>query len=220
MAVLACAGAAVVSGELEIPDGGPWHALLRLDRDTAPSGAVELAWEGAAAPWRGTVARAGALVEGGPVELLVVGGAGRLGRMLPGASYRQATVRVVLGQLLADAGEVLASSTPAALLARTLPRWSRVEGPAGAQLDALTRALGVGWRVLPSGQVWLGPAPAALVLPSDAVVLRRQPVLGQIELTTGRPWELVPGGPFEGQRVASVQVSLSPSRLRSCLCLS
>lgn len=221
MAVLTCADAPVIRGDLEVPDGGAWHASLRLDRDTAPAGAVELRWEGLAAPWRGTVTpRAGVLVEGGPVELLVVGGAGGLGRILPGASYRQATVRVVLGQLLVEAGEQLASATPAALLARTLPRWTRQQGPAGAQLDALARALGVGWRVLPSGQVWLGPAPAALVLPSDAAILRRQPALGQVDLTTGRPWELVPGGLFEGQRVASVQVSLSPSRLRSCLCLS
>jgi len=80
--------------------------------------------------------------------------------------------------------------------------------------------LGVGWRVLPSGQVWLGSPPAALVLPSDVVLLRRQPALGQVELTTGRPWELVPGGLFEGQRVASIRIELSSSRLRSCLCLS
>lgn len=220
MAVLTCAGSPAITGEIEIPAGGPWHALLRLDRDAALSGAVELRWEGATASWWGMVARGGVLVEGGPVEVLVVGGAGRLGRVLPGASYRQATVRVVLGQLLADAGEVLSSSTPAALLSRTLPRWSRAEGPAAAQLDALARVLGVGWRVLPSGQVWLGPAPSAVVLPADAVLLRRQPALGQIELTTGRPWELVPGGLFEGQRVASVRIELTPSRLRSCLCLS
>jgi hypothetical protein len=127
---------------------------------------------------------------------------------------------VVLGQLLAAAGEVLAPSTSTALLDRLLPRWTRQGGPAGAQIEALARVLGVGWRVLPEGGVWLGERPAPLVLPPEATLLRRRPLPGVIEVALPRPWALVPGGTFEGRRVGSVAVSLSPSHLRGSLCLS
>lgn len=221
MAYLTCAGAPVTAGTVTVPRRGAWHARLRLDAATAPPGAVELAWEGSTVPWRGTVAaRAGALVEGGPVELLLVGGAGGLGRSLPGASYRQVTARVVLGQLLAAAGEQLAGGTLPAVLGRQLARWTRVAGTAGAQLDALASALGVGWRVLPDGGVWLGvDAGAALVLPDDATLVHRRPASGRVEVATAQPWALASGATFEGAPILAIEHQIAPTCLRSTLCL-
>jgi hypothetical protein len=223
MAALTCAGKAVTRGEVEVPRSGPWHADLWLDADTAPSGAVELVWDGAPSPWRGFVVpgRAGVLTEGGPVEVRVVGGAGGLGKRLPGQSYRSATARLIVEQLLAAAGERLDGSTATALLVRQLARWSRAAGTTGEQLDALAGQLGVSWRVLPGGKVWLGVPPTTpLSLPPEAVVVRRQPVLAQVELAHGSPWTLTAGGTFEGRTVASLSIQLSPTRFRSVLCLS
>jgi len=221
VAFLTVAGLAVTAGTVTVPRRGAWHARVRLDAATPPTGAVALSWEGAAAPWRATVtARAGVLVSGGPVELLLVGGAGGLGKSLPGGSYRQATVRLVLGQLLAAAGEQLAGATLPSLLDRLLARWSRAAGPAGAQLASLAAALGVTWRVLPDGGVWLGTdAGAPLVLPDDATLVHRRPASGRVEVATAQPWALASGGTFEGAPILAIEHQIAPTSLRSTLCL-
>lgn len=218
--ILTCAGAAVVVGEVEQPLTGAWHATLRIDADTAPRGAVVLRWHDGAT-WRGTVATGGDLAPGGPVECMVVGGAGGLSRRVPGGSYRRATVKQILAQVLGPVGEEAAGGIAPDLLARTLPRWSRAEGPAAAQLDALALELGAIWRVLPDGGVWLGVAPTgAYSLPQGAEVVRRSPAEGRIELSLAAPWRLAPGGLWDGRVVASVAVELGPDRLRGALCLS
>ena len=101
MPTLTVADKAVTRGHVIVPRQGAWHAELWLDADTAPSGAVALSWADGEATWQGTVVRGGVVTEGGPAAVRLVGGAGGLGKALPGASYRNVSPRVIVGQILA-----------------------------------------------------------------------------------------------------------------------
>lgn len=220
MPTLTVAGSAVVRGRVTVPRVGPWHAEVRLDADVPPSGAVALSWGDGAATWRGFIVpgRAGAYTTGGPSQVRVVGGAGGLSREVDGASYRSTTPRVVLGQILSAVGERLSGASPAATLDRSLARWSRAAGPAGAQVDRLARTLGVPWRVLPDGSVYFGPEVAgALDLGAQGSVTRRLPADALVQVATDTPWTLTVGLTLDGVRVEQIVHHLGPDRIRSDL---
>ncbi len=215
-AVLTVAGKAVTRGHVTLPRQGAWHADLWLDADTAPTGAVALSWGEGEATWQGTVARGGVAVEGGPAAVRVVGGGGGLGAQLPGASYRNASPRVILGQILGAAGERLSGTSPAGPLDAILARWSRSAGAAGAQVGRLAASLGLLWRVLPDGSIYVGAEPGGvLTLDKDSAVTARAPALGRTVLAPSAPWVLRPGQSFEGSEVREVVHRLSPSEIRS-----
>lgn len=220
MATLTVAGFPVVRGRVTVPRVGPWHAEVRLDADAPPSGAVALSWGDGAATWSGYVlpTRSGTYATGGPSQVRLVGGAGGLGRALDGASYRSTTPRVVLGQILAAAGERLSGTSPAATLDRSLARWSRSAGTAGAQVDRLALALGVLWRVLPDGSVYVGPSPGGAVdLGAQGSVTRRVPAERLVTVATDAPWTLQVGQTVEGLVVDQIVHHLDPERIRSDL---
>lgn len=220
MATLTVAGRAVVRGRVTVPLIGPWHAEVRLDADAPPSGAVTLSWGNGAASWQGSVlpARAGVYAEGGPVQVWLVGGAGGLTRTVPGESFRNATPRAILSRILADAGERLSGTSPGAVLDQNLPRWSRAAGPAGAQVGRLCEALGVPWRVLPDGTVYVGPTPSpALDLGKDGAVTRRLPAAAAVEVSVATPWTLAVGATLDGVPIEQIVHHLSPERIRSTL---
>lgn len=223
MALLALAGIPVLSGRVDLPRLGAWHAELRLQGDSVPSGAVQLVWDGAPGPWQATVVpgRAGLVAPGGPVEVLVVGGAGGLGRSIAGGSYRNTSARVVLEQLLGAAGERLSTACLASVVGRQLPRWSRQAGSAGAQVAALAARLEVAWRVLTDGSVWLGTdSGAALALPQGHQPTDRRPTIAGVELALASPWTVPQGGAFEGRAIEHATHFLTPDRLRTDLCLA
>lgn len=220
-ATLSVAGKAVTRGHVTVPRQGAWHADLWLDADTAPSGAVALSWADSEATWQGTVVRGGVVTEGGPAAVRLVGGAGGLGKTLPGASYRNVSPRVIAGQILTAAGEILSGTSPSATLSPLWARWSRQAGAAGAQVAALAAALGALWRVLPDGTVYLGPDPGGvLTLGKDQQVTARAPALGRVTLATSAPWALQVGQTLDGQRIDTVIHRLGPDEIRSELWLA
>lgn len=220
MAVLTIAGKSVTRGRVRVPRQGAWHVEAWLDADTAPIGAAALVWGDKAAAWQGTLvpALSGVYVTGGPAQVRVVGGAGGLQTALPGASYRNVSARVILGQILAAAGERLSGASPAATLDPILARWSRAAGTAAAQVGRLSEALGVLWRVLPDGSVYVGPEPGGtLTLGKDDAVVERLPGESRLTLATAAPWALTVGQAFEGAAIDEIIHTLGPDKTRSDL---
>lgn len=216
MPVLSVAGKSVTRGAVVLPRLGAWHADLWLDADVAPSGAVALSWGDGAATWRGTVVQGGAVTEGGPAAVRVVGGAGGLGRQLPGQSYRNASARAVLEQILVASGERLSGTSPATSLGSLQARWSRAAAPAGQQIGRLVASLGLLWRVLPDGSIYVGPEPGGrLTLDKDSQVVARAPALGRVTLAPSAPWVLRAGQTFEGAVLHEIVHRIAPSEIRS-----
>lgn len=82
-----------------------------------------------------------------------VGGRGRLHIPLRPRYYREVPARVVLDDAIRESGEVSGRLEGG----KRLPAWVRVGEPAHMVLDRVCQAVGVGWRVTPSGEVEVGP---------------------------------------------------------------
>lgn len=149
------AGAPVLGANLSVPATGPWVLDADLDTETAPAGAVELVVGGAT--WRGAV-EAGGVFEG-RWRGRVVGGAGGLSRVVAARYYRSVPARLVVGDLVADAGERLAADAPG--LDTILAAWVRRRERAREGLSRLCAALGLAWRVGADGIVTTSPWPAS-----------------------------------------------------------
>lgn len=93
----------------------------------------------------------------GRATVFAVGGAGGMRSTIPGRDYGEVSPRLVAEDIISAAGELPDAASLAALDALPhLPRWSRPAGTARAAMTRLAAALGMSWRVLPSGLVWLG----------------------------------------------------------------
>jgi hypothetical protein len=222
MAFASIAGFDVLAARLTVPRAGCWHADLTVDADADAkglTGRLTLTLGDGASTWSGAVVRGGDAF--GRRELRIVGGAGGLATVLPGQSYRQTTAGQLLEDVLGGAGEQLAGSIDPGLLATPFDTWSRIAAPAAHQLAAIVGALGVSWRVLPSGLVWLGAdtwpaAPAAL----EADVLEVDARLGRWVLGTSNGYLLQPGQTYAGQRLDLVEHFVTADSLRTNLWLA
>lgn len=203
MSDLTLNGARVLEGTIARPRVGAWHADLVVDAATAITGAVTLASADGALSLRGAVVRGG--VQNEVLEVRVVGGAGGLGRELAAKAYRGATVRMVLADLAREAGEAVSSTIAATVLDTALDAWARERGTAVAALRALADTLGLAWRVLADGSLWLGAETWAAVEVEHAL-LRDAPAEDRVELATEHlPAGLAPGTTFLGRRVSYVE---------------
>lgn len=202
----------ILSGCVVLPRQGVWHADLVLEAPSAPSGPVVLSL-GAALRLQGTVVRAG--VFAGQVRARVVGGAARLGTELAPRWYAGAPRELPLRDLVEEAGERLASTSDPAVLSEVLtPGWARLRGTAAAALARLLDGTGASWRMLPSGELWVGQEawPAAQGM-ADLVVLEEDRSRGRLVLVSEAP-TLLPGQMLRGDRVSDVEVTIEPERLR------
>ncbi|PZA07756.1 MULTISPECIES: hypothetical protein [unclassified Meiothermus] len=90
---------------------------------------------------------------GGWWSVLVVGGAGKLDMDVRPKFYRGVRADVVVRDTLAECREKAGEID----LPTLLPTWSRMGGPARLALSqVLEQFPGRAWRVLPSGEVWVG----------------------------------------------------------------
>jgi hypothetical protein len=210
MALLTLAGSRVLRATVTQPLTGAWHVEAAVDAQTVPTGAVSLVTEGLSLTGRAYRSR----VYQDTLHVWLVGGAGGLRTQLGARGYRAPTVRVLLSDLMRETGETLSTTVAASLLARSLPSWSRVSGSASRALSTLAEALGVSWRVLDDGSIWLGvetwPTSSLLTyqLINDDVLRDRLIVASESPL-------LRPGTTFAGRRVANVVHTFEPSRVRS-----
>lgn len=202
-------GHAILSGVVSIPRTGCWHASLRVDSDREITGRVTIDLDGVS--YVGTAIRGG--VWRGSAEVKVVAGAAGLARQAQARYYRGAPVRLPLEALLADAGDVLAPSSDAAILGTVLPRWATTAAPVSHGLLALVEAAGASWRSLPDGSVWVGRETWPPV-EIDHEVTDEDPAAGWVEIWSER-FRLRPGVTFAGKRVSYVEYHVEPTRLRT-----
>ncbi len=206
---------AVISGSIVLPQRGAWHADLVVDTDEAPEGEVTLS----IASGDDTVELTGYARRKGLWQLRatvrVVGGAGQLGTVIDPRYYTDTDVETVLGDLLRDAGETLSDTVSSDLRGVSLAKWTRKGGTAGAALDALARSLGLPWRVLLDGTVWLGEDSwDAIDLEAD--VLNERPAQGIMLIATDSfPAGLLPGKTFSDRHVTGVEHTIEASKTRA-----
>ena len=154
MADCSVAGQPLIRGSLVIKRRGNWTAYLdEIGGAGVPSGQVTLDWLGTSC--RGTVLRSGSADTS--IQAYMVGGKGNGARALPAKMYDyQLPAKLVLADILRDADEAQSSTIAPSLLSRTITRYVRRAGNLGQQLDQLAGKLGVTWRFLLDGSVWLG----------------------------------------------------------------
>lgn len=213
---MTCNGMRVVTCTLVLPRVGVWHADLTVDIDDdaeVPSGEVTLETEHRT--WRATVRRGSE--DRGVAKLRVVGGKGGMGNIVPPKSYRAAIARLPIADALSAAGEALADSADRGTLHRMLPFWTSPSATAGEIVARVCADLGVAWRMLDDGTVWVGPETwPAWETPADAMVTARWPDDGAVEVAD-ETLSASPGMTFEGQRIGRVEHRISADGARTIL---
>lgn len=153
----------VLDGSITIPLEGAGRGELALGEDVAPgvgTASVRVAREdGSFDSFDGTITLSRAFE--GRVFIEFVFGSGGLASGATAIHRTAGGSAVELGEVVKDivagAGEVLADGVAAALAGRTGARWTLVAGESWARsLTRATRRHGLAWRVLSTGQVWVG----------------------------------------------------------------
>lgn len=203
-------GSPITRACLVMPRVGAWTADIELDEVVAPMGVLTLVI--------GDLTLVGAVVRfgqwhGGTLARLV-GGVGGLGNELQAKAYRNTPYRIPLQDALTAAGEALDASSDAGALAGVVGHWIRPTGPAGASVTLLADAMGVSWRVQPSGAIRFASEtwPTASIGPYE--VLGESPEHDRAELGVDVP-ALLPGTVLSGRRVSVAEHHVSPDRIRT-----
>lgn len=183
---------------------GNWIADVELDADEAWSGDAVLR-DANGNEFHGTIFRAGFHV--GRVQGRIMGGAGGLYTVELGSqNYQSAPARLVAEDIVSGAGETLdPSSDP---LGTNLDFWTRARGTAGGALSTLCEAIGMLWRVLPNGKVWIGQDGSEPIVLPEVIELNRNHVQGTIELGLDA-LVLLPGEVFGGNRISRIHYNQS-----------
>lgn len=216
----------VLSGSLLLPLRGNWCATVEV---RAPNGldpvvldalspvSLRLTREdGTVDIFEGTVRRSGVVEGRAVIHATIVGGAGQLLADVPPRHYAPAATEVPAGLIARgicdDAGEQLAGGVEAALDARVVRQWTRFAMPARDALDVLADVIGCGWRVLPSGRVWLGQETWPELDASKRIA--PDPDDGaELWATDGAP--ILPGVTLVGRRIVEVTYRLEAVRPRA-----
>lgn len=218
MAFATLNGAAVFEGTISIPRVGAWHADLSINSETILAGRATLVIDGGLT-LAGTANRSG--VWQGTSKLNLVGGADGLRKMARPQHYQQATLRMVLLDLLAVAGEKLAASSDAATLALTFPHWTTMGQSVGRMIGALVAdsriANDVAWRLLPDGSLWVGAErwpDSGLKTVADYQEISESPSDGWIDLGVESP-SILPGTALGGRKVSYVEHKITGGAART-----
>jgi hypothetical protein len=205
-------GSAVIEADLSMPRVGAWVGRLVVQASEIATGLATLKIGSAELT---CYAHRATVYQGRATAMLVGGRAGRLEEATRAQAFRPAPAAVVLGSTLLEAGETLATSSNLVLLAKFLPRWTRLARPAGAELAALALHLGASWRFLDTGALWFGlDTFPAYELP-DRIIVGDDPDRRRMTVAGSVVHLLRPGITFEGRRVSGVALRLTPESARA-----
>lgn len=218
MAFATLNGVPVFHATICIPRVGAWTADLAVDRQEAITGACKLVIDGGLT-LVGTADRTGVWQD--TARLRMVAGADGLRKVAKPRHYRRTTLRLVLQDLLAAAGERLSPKADGATLGLTFPAWVTCAQPIGVMVAALledTRLpVSTAWRMLPDGTLWVGAETwpdSGLVNLTDYQDLAEAPEEATIELGVEAP-RLLPGTLLAGRRVSYVVHRIDGSTART-----
>lgn len=211
-------GEVAIEATIESVRTGAWTIDAKLASETELSGQVTINVDDKLT-LLGTVVQAGQWQDVEHVR--IVGGAGGLSNAARPAFYSAASLGVILGDLLRQAGETLSPTSDTTTLLRRVTMWTTTASPTGTMIARLLEvaAPGVTWRVLFDGTVWVGPEAwkdSDLVEEVDYVVIARDPVKATATVGSETP-NVWAGMSFEGQKVARVQHLLGSPATRSIL---
>jgi hypothetical protein len=193
---------------------GAWHFDLLVDQPDALTGQVRIIIDTddqaagivAGQVFIGTAVRSGSFVDTAHVR--VVAGAGGLGTSATPRHYNGVSVAVVLGDLLAAAGETLSATADQAVLSTGLDAWTTTAAPIGTLIGLLLAAAapGASWRMLPDGTLWVGTDtfPDAGVDSLLYQIREDAAEQGTMRILVDAPIPLV-GTTFEGRKVSATE---------------
>lgn len=208
MATITIAGLTVLEGSVTFPFSGAWTATLSVEGQTAPAGRVTIEAPG--------MSLSGTVIGGGSAfartSVRVVGGAGQLSRSVGPRWWRGAPLRLPIGNVCDEAGETLSTLSDASVLGHTLSAWTRGEGRAARELDALVYTAGALWRVRDDGTVWVG-LDTWPTLELDHRVTDVD-VAGRFAEVAVDTYSIRPGVVLDGIRVASVTYRITGEKVR------
>ena len=203
-----------LDASLLLPRTGVWQADVRVDTADEITGPVTINVDEGRLVLRGTVARGGNWQDTG--YLRVLGGAGGLLKEAPPKHYVATTMRIVLGDLLAGAGETLSPRT--AKLPVSTFMWTTIGVPIGPLITRLLASAAPThtWRVLTDGTVWVGDEtwPDSKVKESDFQTLDEDPSRAVALLGVETPL-LMPGVMLGDRRVSYVEHRLGGPQTRT-----
>lgn len=215
MAMLALNGVGVSAYTFASPLIGAWHADLTASTNdvTQVTGKQSLSVNDGALTLVGTATAVGDFAD--TVRLRFVAGNGGLGKPSTPKSYQQATVKIILGDLLAAAGETLSNTADASVLATVLSAWTVSNQAVGGSIKRLMAKVGASWRMLADGTFWCGQEswPDAGV---DFGVVVQDNAHQQIKVTTEAPL-LMAGQSLGGFHCAYVESEVKPSSVESTI---
>jgi hypothetical protein len=201
--------------ELVIPQRGPWSATVEYDAADGVelSGSVTLAV--GEATFVGTVVPGSSALVGRTGSARIVAGAGALGTVCRVQAYRGATVRMMLGDAVGEAGEALADLSAIAELDHVHQRWTRAGVPLRRALGELAGSIGCAWRTLDDGTIWVGTETWTETRVPHQLV-SRVPGAGVVVVAPSDA-SLRPGMVWSGHRITTVVYELSARSQRARL---
>jgi len=191
-------GKSIISCDLSEPLAGIWTAVVDVDSEEPIAGAVTLVIDGVT--WKGTVSKGD--YHAGRVHMQVVGGAGKLATKLDTKHYKGATLGSVVNDLMRETGETLSATSDRRVNSHAVARWSRPAGKASVALKQVSDELGLVWRVLRDGTVWLGSDEWAEAKTAHDEI-DKSPGRDALLIAPEAP-HLLPGVTFAGKRVSRV----------------
>jgi hypothetical protein len=199
----------LLGGTIRVPRIGAWSAEVEFREETAYTGTALLTVEGI--EFSGYCRRS-ALKGSSRVSGLVIGGAGGLDTALPAKQYVAPKVESVLADIMRPSGETLSATVSSSVTGRTLTTWQRAEGTAQEAISALAEALGMPWRVLLDGTIWIGAETWAEATPEHRTLSDDQ-ATGTV--TVSLLPSLLPGATFQGLQLEQVTHVLDPAEPRT-----
>lgn len=189
---------------------GNWTADIEVATEETVSGAVALVLQGVALS--GHTVRGG--LDGGVWRGRIEGGNGTMRKHLASRYYVAAVVRTVLSDIVSDSSEALSLEIAPSIMSASLARWARPSGPVERAVDDLATKLGVGWRVLRDGSVWLGAE--RFEQPDIEYTEISRSRLDTVTIAPQVPL-VGPGNLFDGRKVGDVSTRLSKSSLEQTI---
>ncbi len=204
-------GKPVVEARISLPRIGVWSADLVIDMRDPIGQRVSITLDGGLT-LQGTAVRSGVVDDVARVRVL--GGAGKMNKVLPPKAYVNTPLRLSLSDIAREAGETLSSSISPALLGTLLPHWTRFESKASNSLRELIDGVAESWRILPDGKLWIG----AEAWPDSKVrnfsMISNDPILDRVIVSMDTP-SLLPGERFRAKSVSYVEHTFASDKLRT-----